>query len=149
MGNIRHIFIASERGGPMRSVPEVAAVAECGLTGDRYADAKHRKSPDCQVTLIELEQIDAFVAQSGLPLAPHEPRRNLVTVGVSLNELQGKRFVVGGAELEGLELCEPCATFAGRTHREVLRAFVRRGGLRCRIIRSGVIRAGDVVTPVA
>lgn len=130
----------------MASLTEVEALGECGLRGDRYTDARNRKSVDYQLTLIEIENIQAFAQASGLALAPHEPRRNLVTVGVRLNELCGKRFNVGEVELEGLELCEPCAAFAKRTHPEVVRFFVRRGGLRCRILRGGVIRVGDEVT---
>jgi MOSC domain-containing protein YiiM len=37
-------------------------------------------------------------------VAPPEPPRNLVTVGVRLNEFCGKRFKVGEVELECLEL---------------------------------------------
>lgn len=130
----------------MAALAEVEALEECGLRGDRYADAGNRKSADYQLTLIEIENIQAFAQASGLPLAPDEPRRNLVTVGVRLNEFCGKRFQVGEVELEGLELCEPCGTFAKRTHLEVVRFFVRRGGLRCRILRGGFIRVGDAVT---
>ena len=146
MGYIQHIFVAPVRGAPMAPLAEVEALEECGLRGDRYADARNRKSVDYQLTLIEIENIQAFAQASGLPLAPHEPRRNLVTVGVRLNEFCGKRFKVGEVELEGLELCEPCGTFAKRTHPEVVRFFVRRGGLRCRILRGGFIRVGDAVT---
>jgi MOSC domain-containing protein YiiM len=143
MGTVKHIFLAPERGAPMVAMSEVEAIADCGLRGDRYAEARHRKSEDYQLTLIELENIEAFAQASGLPLAPHEPRRNLVTVGVRLNEFCGRRFRVGGIELQGLELCEPCGTFAKRTHRDVVRFFVRKGGLRCRIVRGGTIRIGD------
>ncbi len=95
---------------------EVETLSDCGLRGDRYADPVNRKTPDYQLTLIELEKIEAFVRESGLPLAPHEPRRNLVTVGTDLNELCGKRFLVGQVELEGLVFCEPCSAFANNTH---------------------------------
>ena len=145
-GHIQHIFIALQRGAPMLALAEVEALAECGLAGDRYADARNRKSPDYQLTLIELENIEAFAQASGLALSPDDPRRNLVTVGIPLNPLCGKRFMVGTVELEGLELCEPCATFAQRTHPEVVRFFVHRGGLRCRILSGGMIRIGDEIT---
>lgn len=145
MGTIQHIFIAPRRGEPVVSLSEVDAIADCGLRGDRYTDSNLRKSPDYQITLIESENILAFVQASGLPLALHEPRRNLVTVGVNLNDLCRKRFFVGEAELEGLELCEPCATFARYTNPEVVRFFVHKGGLRARIIRAGIIRVGDIV----
>ena len=149
MGTVRHIFVAAECGSPMLSLEEVEAVTDIGLRGDRYAQAQNRKSADYQLTLIELENIEAFVQASGLPLAPHEPRRNLVTVGVRLNELCGEHFLVGSVELEGLELCEPCGTFAKRTHPQVVRHFVHKGGLRCRIIRGGVIRVGDAIAQTA
>jgi len=131
----------------MRPLAEVNAEAERGLAGDRYADSSNRKSPDYQITLIELEHIVAFVRASGLPLSPHEPRRNLVTEGVDLNALRGRRFTVGEAELEGLELCEPCSPFARRTHALVVKFFVHKGGLRARIVTGGLIRVGDSVAP--
>ena len=149
MGTVKHIFVAAECGSPMLSLAEVEAVTDVGLQGDRYLQAQNRKSADFQLTLIEGENIEAFAQASGLPLAPHEPRRNLVTTGVRLNELCGRRFSVGSVELEGLELCEPCGTFARRTHPQVVRYFVHKGGLRCRIIRGGIIRVGDAVAEAA
>ena len=106
MGHVRHIFIAPAAGAPMVALPEVQALGDCGLAGDRYADPALRQSPDCQLTLIELENIEAFAQASGLALGPADPRRNLVTVGVRLNEFCGRRFRVGEVELEGLDLAE-------------------------------------------
>jgi len=145
IGSVRYIFTAPQRGAPMRSLGEVQALTDGGLDGDRYALAKHRKSADYQITLIELEHIEAFAAISGLPLVPDQPRRNLVTLGVDLNALCGRRFLVRDVELEGLELCEPCSLFARRTHREALKFFVHKGGLRARILTGGLIRVGDSV----
>ncbi len=133
----------------MAALGEVETLSDCGLRGDRYADPVNRKTPDYQLTLIELEKIEAFVRESGLPLAPHEPRRNLVTVGTDLNELCGKRFLVGQVELEGLVFCEPCSAFANRTHTQVLPCFVHKGGLRARIVKGGFIQVGDPVRMTA
>ena len=69
----------------MASVASVQAVADGGLAGDRYAETKNRPSPDYQVTLIELENIEAFVVSTGLTLTPEQPRRNIVTRGISPN----------------------------------------------------------------
>lgn len=145
MGTIRHIYIAPVRGAPMAELAQVEAIAGCGLRGDRYADAANRESPDYQLTLIELENIEAYVEASGQPMALHEPRRNLVTSGVRLNELCGRVFRVGEVELEGLDLCEPCALFGERTRFEAVRFFVHRGGLRCRILKGGMVQQGDAV----
>lgn len=145
---IRHIFLAPLKGAPSRPVPHVEALAGAGLEGDRYAEPRNRKDPTHEVTLIEAESIEAFTRETGLAMAPHAPRRNLVTEGVRLNDLVGRRFRVGEAVLEGLELCEPCGKFARATHREALKFFVGRGGLRARIVTGGVIRVGDRVDEV-
>jgi len=129
----------------MSAQQSVEALTGAGLTGDRYSEAKNRRSPDYQVTFIELENIEAFAQATGLPLTPDMPRRNIITSGIRLNGLCGKRFIVGGARFEGLELCEPCSLFAKRTHREVLRFFVGKGGLRARIVSGGEIRVGDAI----
>jgi MOSC domain-containing protein YiiM len=127
----------------MTSLRSVEALAEGGLSGDRYAASINRRAPDYQVTLIEVENIESFAEMTGLILTVEMPRRNIVTRGVNLNILLGKRFSAGSAMFEGLELCEPCGLFARRTHREVLKFFVRKGGLRARIIAGGEVTVGD------
>jgi MOSC domain-containing protein YiiM len=124
---------------------KVVALAGVGLQGDRYANASVRRGPEYQVTLIEIENIEAFAKTASVLFTNDMPRRNLVTRGVSLNDLCGKRFKVGNATFDGLELCEPCALFASRTHRDVLKYFLRRGGLRARIVIGGEINVGDTV----
>jgi len=149
VGTVAHIFVAPGRGAPMLAFSWVEAVADSGLVGDRYADASIRRGPDHQLTLIELENIRAFEAETGLVLSPDAPRRNIVTSGISLNEFVGRRFRVGPVIAEGLELCEPCRLFKKRTHPEVLRFFVKKGGLRARIAAGGVISIGDSVSAEA
>jgi MOSC domain-containing protein YiiM len=145
MGRIEHIFIAPEKAAQVEAVASVEAIADCGLKGDRYEKAQNRKDVGQQVTLIEAEQIDGFVAETSLAMAPHEPRRNLVTRGIDLNALVGKRFYVGECEFEGMELCEPCAIWAKNTHKEVVRFFVHRGGLNARIVKGGTIKVGSPI----
>ena len=121
------------------------ALADVGLQGDRYSNASVRRGPEYQVTLIEIENIEAFAKTASILFTEDMPRRNLVTRGVVLNDLCGKRFKVGSATFEGLELCEPCALFASRTHRDVLKYFLGRGGLRARIVIGGEINVGDTI----
>lgn len=149
MSRVVQILIAASEGAPMSPMQEVEAVAGCGLRGDRYFRPAGDADPASQITLIERECIDEFVANSGLALAPEQPRRNLVTSGVRLNDLCGKRFRVGDVVLEGIELCEPCRTFAERTYAQVVKAFVGKGGLRARIVSGGVIRPGDAISESA
>ena len=146
VGTVAHIFVAPSRGAPMFALRCAEAVADSGLVGDRYADPSIRRGPDNQLTLIELENINAFEAETGHLLSPDAPRRNIVTSGISLNELVRRRFRVGSVIAEGVELCEPCLLFKKRTHPEALRFFVSKGGLRARIAAGGVISVGDSVS---
>jgi len=149
MGTLLHIFVSPEKGGVMIPVNDIEVLPDCGLKGDRYAKSKNRKRKADQLTLIENENIISFTRETGLPLKPHEPCRNLVTTGINLNGLCGKRFRIGNIELEGLELCEPCSKFAKNTYPEALRFFVRRGGLNARIIQGGIISLGDEIAECA
>jgi MOSC domain-containing protein YiiM len=145
MGRVVHIFVAPTRGAPMEPCTTVTAIANTGLVGDRYAKLSNRRGPEYQLTLIEIENIEAFAKSVGRPFTPDMPRRNVVTQGVALNALCGYQFQVGEAVLEGIELCEPCSLFSRRAGREVLKGFLHRGGLRTRIVEGGEIWVGDGV----
>ena len=129
----------------MVSSPNVMVQEGKGIVGDRYFKASNRKGPDYQLSLIEREAIDAFNAQFGTRLLPEAPRRNIVTTGVRLNDLCGRQFRVGPILLEGLELCEPCRLFKIRTDPRTLKFFEGRGGLRTRILSSGVLEVGALI----
>jgi len=149
-GQVVAIFVAPEAELPMKSVNEVKAVPGKGLEGDRYFNAKgtysHRTGPDREVTLIELEAIEAVRRDYDIPLEPHETRRNIVTKGVALNHLVGKTFKIGEVLLKGIRLCEPCQHFEKLANKPgALKALVHRGGLRAQILTEGVIRVGDPI----
>jgi MOSC domain-containing protein YiiM len=149
-GNIFAIYITPVEGQPTHSVPQVRAVPGKGLEGDRYFIKAGVQGTNLegsrQVTLIEIEALQAFGREEGIHLQEGEPRRNLVTRGVSLNHLVGKQFRVGEATLRGVRLCEPCNYLASVTHPGVLTGLVHRGGLRAEILNEGIIRVGDSVT---
>ena len=84
----------------MSALTSVEALPGVGLAGDRYSEAKNRRSPDYEVTLIELENIEGFTKATGRELTPEMPRRNIVTTEV-LAIFRGKgglraRIVSGG-----------------------------------------------------
>ena len=146
MSTVERIFVAPLKNAPTKDVALVEAIAGEGLEGDR--NRKPNRSPGAQLTLIEAEHIEAFAKATGYAMRPEQPRRNVVTRGVRLNDLVGKRFKVGEALCEGIELCEPCRKFRDLTHPETIRFFAGKGGLRARIVEGGVIRVGDAVTPL-
>jgi MOSC domain-containing protein YiiM len=151
-GVLLHICIAEAGSQPMQERPEARLVAGVGIEGDRYATGRghYSKLPraDRQVTLIEIEAIEAIVRDHRIPLAPQETRRNLTTRGVPLNHLVGRRFRVGEVVLQGERLNVPCKYLDGLLGRELYGPLTNRSGLNCTIVQGGVIRAGDPVEPV-
>lgn len=150
-GAVHRLFVTGAAGGAMRPVDEVKAVVGKGLDGDRYAAGVGHYSgdgrPGRQLTLIELEAVAAVTAETGIALEPGETRRNVVTQGVPLNHLVGRRFAIGAVVLEGVRLCEPCVRLEALTRDGVRSALVHRGGLRAEIVDGGVLRVGDPVRP--
>jgi len=148
-GSVHSIHIAPAASEPTASVEEVRAVAGQGLEGDRYfnGDGTYSQTPGTgrQVTLIELEAIEALERDYEMRIEPGQARRNIVTSGVALNHLVGREFSVGEVRLRGLRLNEPCNHLAGLTDEKVKQGLVHRGGLRCDIVSGGVIRVGDAV----
>jgi hypothetical protein len=145
---VKGIFIGPEASGPLHRETQVEAVAGRGLRGDRYfVPDGSRSDVDWRIdlTLFESEALDGLRADTGIELAPNEIRRNVMTRGVALNDLVGRRFRVGEVEALGIERCDPCNHLQKLTKLGVLRGLVNRGGLRVAVIKGGVIRIGDVV----
>ena len=150
-GSVVEILIVASPGLAMVPQTEVRAVPGKGLDGDRYSTGIGTFSPtpqkaDFELTLIELENVQAFASQTGLPFTASNARRNIVTRGVRLNELVGREFCIGEVRIRGLRLCEPCNHLAKATFAEVLRGLVHKGGLRAQILSGGQIRVGDAIT---
>jgi MOSC domain-containing protein YiiM len=127
-------------------VDRVHAVAGQGLEGDRHFDPDG-VAPDEELTLIAAEALKDLRAETGIELSLEASRRNLLTRGIDLNALVGRRFTIGEVLCEGIELCEPCRHLQSLTDPGVLRGLVHRGGLRAAVLHSGTISVGDAVRP--
>lgn len=138
--------------GPQGMVEQANAVAGRGLEGDRYFDGtgffyvEGKNGQD--VTLVEAEALESLANETGIVLSAADARRNVVTRGIRLNELVGRRFLVGDVECVGVRLCPPCAHLQQVTQPGVLRGLLHRGGLRADIVRGGEIAIGATVTPL-
>src|SRR5882672_3743377 len=150
-GRLIATALAQQATGPMERVESIEAIAGEGLRGDRYgagvgaAQFKGRRKPENEVTLIAREAIEAANDEFNYTIEHLETRRNLLTEGVPLNDLVGKKFRVGDVQLKGLELCEPCGYLEKRTFPGIKAALKHRGGLRCSILTGGELRVGDVL----
>jgi MOSC domain-containing protein YiiM len=140
-GRVESIHVVAESGGPPEARESVSVVAGRGVEGDRKFDGNH------DLTLIEAEALDGLTEDTGIELGPGESRRQVMTRGVALNDLLGKRFRVGELECVGEELCEPCNHLQSLTQPGVLRGLVHRGGLCAEVLSGGRIAVGDAVEP--
>ncbi len=150
-GRLLSIYIGGRKGAALQRVEDVQALPGSGLAGDRYflqqGTFSKPGSPDREVTLIEMEAIEAVAQECQITLEPGQARRNLVTRGVPLNHLVGREFSIGEVVLLGLRLCEPCGHLEALTVKGIKDGLCHRGGLRAQIIRGGVVRTGDFIRP--
>ena len=151
-GQVEAIAVARAAEAPMRLLDEAVAHAGRGLEGDRYFNGagtfSNPASSGHDLTLIEAEQLEAITLASNHRPTAEDARRNVVTRGIDLNALVGRRFMVGEVECVGRRLCEPCAHLERLTEVGLLRALVHRGGLRADILSDGRIALGDEVRPL-
>jgi MOSC domain-containing protein YiiM len=148
MARVEGIFITGAAGEPMIELQSSRAVAGKGLEGDRYlletgfySDGKDGR----QLTLIEREALETLLDEHGVELKPIECRRNVMTSGIRLNDLVGKRFRVGEIECEGIRLCPPCNHLEDLTRPGMLRGLAYSGGLRAHVLTDGEISVGDPI----
>ena len=137
-GTVEGIHVSTEHERLPEPVQAVE-VTEEGVRGDRYFGERN-------LTLIEAEAIESFVSETGIELTAAESRRQVLTRGIHLNDLVGRRFLVGEVECVGEEWCEPCSHLQGLTRPGVMRGMVHRAGLLADIVSGGRIAVGDAVT---
>lgn len=143
-GTVETICIAHSAGAELQLLDAARALGGRGLEGDRHVlgtGTFPSGVPGSGLTLIEAEVCESFDPR----LMPDEHRRNIVTRGIDLNGLLGRRFTIGQVACRGMRLCEPCRVVDGYAGRPILRALVHRGGLRADILQGGEIRVGDPV----
>jgi len=152
VGQLERILIRAEADGPASSLERATVVAGRGIEGDRYHAGTGTFSVEGKsgqdLTLIAAEALEAMEDETGIALTAEDAGRNLVTRGVDLDALLGKRFRIGAVECRGDRPCDPCATLAGRTDPGVLRGLARRGGLRADVTAGGELVVGAEIVVV-
>ena len=141
-GVVAAILLAPAAEAPLARVDAAVALPGRGLEGDRYADGAGTFSAPgrgYELTLVEAEALDE------LELPWEDARRNVVTTGIALNALVGRRFRIGAVECVGRRLAEPCAHLERLARPGLLRPLVHRAGLRADILSGGTIAVGDEI----
>tara|TARA_X000001036_G_scaffold394582_1_gene395008 strand:+ start:257 stop:703 length:447 start_codon:yes stop_codon:yes gene_type:complete len=144
MSEVYKLGITNKNNQKINEVNSIDVLINQGVVGDRHF--KEFNDPYNQLSLIESENIDYYNIKYGLKISYLEFRRNIVTKGIQLNDLVGKKILVGNVEVEGIDLCRPCRHLTEVLGQDnILKEFLRRGGLRCQILSSSSIKLGDKI----
>ena len=144
MSQVFKLGITSNNNKIIKEVDTIEVLANKGVVGDRHFNDYN--DPYCQLSLIESENIDYYNTKFGLNIPYIDFRRNIVTKGIKLNDLIGKRLLIGDVKVEGIDLCRPCKHLTEMLgEKNILKEFLRRGGLRCHILSSSKIKVGDKI----
>jgi len=151
--------LAISRGG----VPKVpileAHVTPLGIAGDVQKNRKYHGGPNQALLLITAEGLEELKA-AGFPVYPGALGENVTTAGLDRRMLRlGQRYRLGEVEIELTKMREPCRTlhpYGLTIGKAVYDPDVKAGrpisprwglaGFYVKIIRTGVIRPGDLVT---
>jgi len=148
--SIEHLFISpghnffghhGQHAGtnPAQKMLEIECVARRGVRGDRFFD--YKEDYKGQITFFSIEVFEDVCQTLGISgKCPGLARRNVITSGGDLNLLIGKIFSVQGLDFEGVCECKPCYWMDQAIGAGAEKALQGRGGLRARILTSGILR---------
>lgn len=140
-GIITWIGLRPVRREPLVTVTSAGLDPLIGLIGDHY---KNPRKGTRHLTLIGQEDLNAIASYLGLETVPPEAlRRNVVTTGVNLPALKGKRFKLGNAVLEMTGECHPCSRMEETFGPGGYNAVRGHGGITARVLEGGDITLGD------
>ena len=144
MAKVIKIAVSQDFKGQMKSTNSVETVAGKGLVGDRHF--KENNEIRCQITLIEIENINYFNKISGISIPSIEFRRNIITEGIKLNDLIGNEFLIGKVKVKAHDLCRPCKYLQeSLKQKNLVKELLHKAGLRCEILTSGKIIVDDEI----
>ena len=144
MSKVYKIGIAKNDNQKIDNVESIEVVKDKGIVGDRHF--QEFNDPYNQLSLIESENIDYYNNKYQLNIPYIDFRRNIVTKGIELNDLIGKKIQIGDVLIEGIDLCRPCRHLSEKLNQDnIIKEFLRRGGLRCRILSSSKININDEI----
>ena len=150
-GVVCHLHITARAFLPMRAMAELKLIEGIGIEGDRYMIGREegfyspKPEEGRQVTLFEIETLNALKRDHNIDLAPSDHRRNVTVEGVPLTHLVGKKFWLGETLLEATRLSIPCKHIEEITGKAIFDPLINRSGLNCKILKGGTVRVGNTV----
>jgi MOSC domain-containing protein YiiM len=155
-GRVAAIYLRASRTDPAMQVTSAEALFDRGLQGDRASSKAPgpRGGGKRQVTLLQAEHVPLIAAWSGrAAIDPGILRRNVVIAG--LNLIAARSLFVDqplwlrigdDALFEITGPCDPCSKMEARLGPGAYNAMRGHGGMTSRVLRSGLISVGDMVS---
>lgn len=144
-GKVAWIGLRPARKEPLHVVAGTRAYAGLGLQGDRSAQME-KPSAQRQATFIMAEHLATAASALGVPaIDPGLVRRNIVTQGINLMALKGKRFRIGEAIFQLTIPCVPCSRMEENLGPGGYNAMRGHGGFCAVILQTGEIKVGDTI----
>lgn len=142
VGAVTWLGVRPARGEPMAVRDAVSFVAGRGVAGDRYRTAGGKR----QVSLIQHEHLDVLARLLRREAVdPALLRRNVVVSGINLRALAKRRFRVGDALLEGVDLCHPCSKMEDALGDGGYAVMRGHGGILARVLEGADVGLGAEV----
>ena len=144
MSKVIKIGITKNNNKEIVEVSNIELIAGKGVKGDRHF--QDYNDPYNQLSIIESENIDEYNEKYNLNIPYLKFRRNIITKGIRLNDLVEKKIFIGKVQLNVIDLCRPCRHLAEKLGQDnIIKEFLRKGGIRCEIIKDGKIFVNDQI----
>ena len=140
MGKVLAVCISEKKGTAKQNVGSAKFIADWGIENDSHAGKWHR-----QVSLLSAEKIEDFRAR-GAEVSDGAFGENLVVSGFDFRALPlGTRFKCNDVVLELTQIGKECHSGCA-IYQKMGECIMPREGVFTRVLRGGVISAGDGLT---
>jgi len=131
----------SEKKGTIKVPVETIKLTYTGVDKDAHAGKWHR-----QVSLLAKESNEKFSRAAKRNVAYGEFAENITTEGIVLYKtVPGDRLIIGETELEITQIGKKCHGDNCAIFREIGSCVMPKEGIFARVIKKGIIRAGDKI----
>ena len=141
--NVVAVCISEKKGERKKPVESVELRENHGIVGDAHAGEWHR-----QVSLLAKESIEKM-RKMGLDVDSGDFAENITTQGIDLPALPiGTRLEIGETLLEVTQIGKECHTRCAIYH-QAGDCVMPKEGIFARVLRGGVVKAGDRISIVS
>ena len=139
-GRVKTVSVSRKKGVKKTNVPQVRLMIDHGIEHDAHAGKWHR-----QVSMLAMESVSK-IRDKGLDVNPGDYAENITTEGIDLCRLPiGTRMQLGDTvKVEVTQIGKECHNRCAIFH-AVGDCVMPREGIFVRVLRGGVVRAGDLI----